>query len=247
VKSHKSPSKLVLGTAQLGLDYGIANKVGKPKYSKAFKILETAWVNGINTFDTAPAYGDSEKLIGEFINNEDGRAERSTIITKLPKRNPNVDLLSFINESINKSRKNLGGQIIDYYLLHNPSEVKDQKIIEALFSLKDKGLIVEPGASVYSVEEAEIAIENGLKVLQVPVNVFDQRFLDDSLLYKFKQKKVTLFARSIFLQGLFFIKPSSLPSFIVEAKPYLELLHSVCEQEGLSIYELALKFISGFP
>jgi len=35
-------SKYALGTVQLGLDYGIANKNGKPDASESIKILQTA-------------------------------------------------------------------------------------------------------------------------------------------------------------------------------------------------------------
>jgi len=43
-------NKLVLGTAQLGLDYGIANKLGKPAENKAFDIMKYAAENGINYY-----------------------------------------------------------------------------------------------------------------------------------------------------------------------------------------------------
>jgi len=61
-------SKLVLGTAQLCLDYGIANKSGKPEENKAFEIMKYAAENGINYFDTAYSYGNSETTIGKFLN-----------------------------------------------------------------------------------------------------------------------------------------------------------------------------------
>ena len=57
--------KIVLGTVQFGMDYGIANVSGQPTKS-VFKILEIAWQHGIRSYDTAPSY-DSEDLLGEFI------------------------------------------------------------------------------------------------------------------------------------------------------------------------------------
>ena len=58
---------LVLGTAQFGSDYGVANKVGKPNKQEIFKILTSAWESGIRKYDTAPDYGPSEAILGEFI------------------------------------------------------------------------------------------------------------------------------------------------------------------------------------
>ena len=60
-------SKITLGTVQFGLDYGIANTDGKPSYEKARDIVATACENGITSFDTAAAYGDSEKVLGQIF------------------------------------------------------------------------------------------------------------------------------------------------------------------------------------
>ncbi len=59
--------KLALGTAQFGLDYGIANRTGKISKNEIFRILEYAYTQGIDTIDTSSNYGESEKIIGEFI------------------------------------------------------------------------------------------------------------------------------------------------------------------------------------
>ena len=53
-------SKLCLGTAQLGMNYGINNETGKPDFSESEKIINTALKGEINLFDTAPEYGNSE-------------------------------------------------------------------------------------------------------------------------------------------------------------------------------------------
>ena len=72
-------SKLTIGTAQFGLNYGVANKIGKIKYSEAKEIINYAEKNNIKTIDTASAYGESEKLLGQIgISDFD-------VITKLPK------------------------------------------------------------------------------------------------------------------------------------------------------------------
>ena len=73
--------KIVLGTVQFGMDYGIANVSGKPTKSEVFKILEIAWQHGIRSYDTAPSY-DSEDLLGEFIKVH-GLKKEANLLTKI--------------------------------------------------------------------------------------------------------------------------------------------------------------------
>jgi spore coat polysaccharide biosynthesis protein SpsF (cytidylyltransferase family) len=77
----KLAPKLVLGTAQLGLSYGIANKYGKPDRADAVDIIKTAIANGTAYIDTARAYGDSEDTIGDVL--KAGWEGRAKIVTKL--------------------------------------------------------------------------------------------------------------------------------------------------------------------
>ena len=60
-------NRLVLGTAQLGTNYGIANRMGKPDFDTAEAIIKTTWDAGIREFDTAQGYGDSEQVLGEVF------------------------------------------------------------------------------------------------------------------------------------------------------------------------------------
>ena len=77
-------NKLVLGTAQLGLNYGIANVIGKPTEKQALEIMKYAVENGINYFDTAHSYGNSEIIIGKFLNFYKNYKNKVNIITKMP-------------------------------------------------------------------------------------------------------------------------------------------------------------------
>lgn len=246
-KINKELTKLVLGTVQLGLDYGIANQDGKPGEEESLELLEKAWAGGITAFDTAPAYGSSESLLGKFIASEKGRSECVTIITKalVPAGAANQKLspTELMKEQLLQSLENLGVNKIDYYLLHNPANMEDPDLMDTLFLLKDQGLIAEPGVSVYSVAEAREAVKRGLRVLQAPVNIFDRRFIDPPLLHWFKEQGATLMARSVFLQGLFFIDPEQLPPGVEKAEPYLKQLRQICQQENITVQEMALKFV----
>ena len=59
-------SKLILGTVQFGLNYGINNTIGKMSEDKVFELLETAYDLGIRTLDTAEAYGNAHSVISNF-------------------------------------------------------------------------------------------------------------------------------------------------------------------------------------
>ena len=60
-------SKLILGTVQFGIPYGINNAAGQVTKEKSFAILDHAYANGITYLDTAAGYGESEAVIGEYL------------------------------------------------------------------------------------------------------------------------------------------------------------------------------------
>ncbi len=236
-------SRIVLGTAQLGSSYGIANKSGKPDQKTAFAILDQAREYGINTFDTAPGYGNSEIIIGKYIKHNDRMNWRPAIITKLPKNRTKLDQKQFIRDQINESRERLGVDTLDYYLIHDPEEVYNEDTLRTLLQYEEKGVIKNVGASVYTLEEAYRSIDYGLNVLQVPLNIFDRRFLHQHFLAHCRRKKVILMARSVFLQGLLFYEPELLPGALGEARDHLLKLRSICKSTGFTISELALNYV----
>ena len=59
--------RLVIGTAQLGMKYGIASRNGQPDIKTSESIIKTAWESGIREFDTAQAYGESEHVLGDIL------------------------------------------------------------------------------------------------------------------------------------------------------------------------------------
>ena len=123
-----TPCRLVLGTAQLGLPYGIANQTGQPDQDVATGIISEAWSQGIREFDTAQGYGDSEDVLGKALY-ELGISSEAKIITKF---HPNLDHLnpSAMSKSLDKSLQLLGVQSLFGIMLHR----------EEMLSLWDKGL-----------------------------------------------------------------------------------------------------------
>lgn len=248
-------SQLTLGTAQLGFNYGVANRNGKPDRRESIKILNIAASHGINCFDTAPSYGDSEEIIGSFIFSCLDFSEPPIIVTKLTSINltGNVTFDSIyylVRDRVIKSIAQLQLEKIPIYLLHRASDIDiyDGFIIESLLRLKNEGLLGLVGVSVYSPEEVEHALESkGLEAIQVPINIFDHRLIRRGLLEQLKEKNFIVFARSVFLQGLFFLDPDKLPPGLEHAREHLRRLRELSYVREISIAKLALTFVRDLP
>ena len=194
-KSLNITEKMVLGTAQFGMDYGIANLNGKLSKDVVFRILACAWERGIRRFDTAPCYG-SEALLGEFIT-ANGIKDEAIVLTKIPSLYGVSDFQTDIITNLESSLKNLGCPI-DVLFFHNPVDsgllLSDLQFFETL--LNDY-LVSTLGVSVYETKEVESLSGCQFELaFQFPFNVLDRRFEQVSM----PQRK--RFARSVFLQGL---------------------------------------------
>jgi aryl-alcohol dehydrogenase-like predicted oxidoreductase len=198
--------QLILGTAQLGLNYGITNITGKPELNESLEIIEYALNNNIDSFDTARAYGNSEYILG--LANK--KYNNLNIITKLdPLSNineytSNENIYKMIDESINTSLKNLNINIIDTLLLHRFDHFHNKIIWNYLLEKKKLNKIKKLGVSIYYVEEAIEALkDNNIEHIQLPINILDnQWFCDDFLQLLEKRTDVIIHCRSILLQGI---------------------------------------------
>ncbi|HDM70386.1 MAG TPA: aldo/keto reductase [Thermotogales bacterium] len=244
-------SKMTLGTAQLGMEYGIANKVGKPDEESAFRILETAWSLGINSVDTAQAYGDSEKMIGSFMEKRNMRFFITTKIPSLTKRKIEVEELEKrIIEDVHRSLNDLKISRIDNLMLHDFQDILrfGDSLIRILEKILKDGLVGNLGVSVYSVDEAEKVMEfDVFTTIQIPFNIFNTEFYLSGTLEKLKSKGFTVFARSVFLQGLFFLKPSELPPSLSSVRIFIEKLRGISERYEMEVNELAIRFVLSHP
>jgi len=251
-------SKMTLGTAQLGVEYGIANKTGKPNLQSAYNILQLAVNEGINTFDTAPSYGDSEEIIGSFLASryEVCMSGKSIlIITKIPKVQCICDqsfqaIYDQVKTSIIRSLKRFNLEQIPICLLHNASDIieYDGKVTRSLIKLKEDRLVKMIGVSVYQPEEVREFLKiKEFDVIQIPINIFDHRLIKEGLLNKLTQRRIVIFARSVFLQGLFFLEPDNLSQHLQLAKEPLRLLRKLSSDLGMCIAELALTFVRDLP
>ncbi len=243
--------RITLGTAQLGSFYGVANMHGQPSLQTAYEILEAACQEGITSFDTAPAYGSSEEILGSFFGSR--RQFSPVFITKLDsvfrQAQDNLhakEVKERLKKSLLASAARLQIERIPVCLMHDPGYMiaAEGTITEALCELKQDGLVEAIGVSVYSPEEVRTFLElDVFDAIQVPFNLFDQRLDREGLLQDLSQKCSAVFARSIFLQGLFFLNPDALPNSVICAAPYLKSLILLATDLGLTIAELAVSYV----
>jgi aryl-alcohol dehydrogenase-like predicted oxidoreductase len=130
--------KIAIGTVQFGLNYGIANINGQTSQFEAKKIINTALKYGIDTLDTAAAYGESEKVLGKIS------IQGFDIITKIPPI-PSIDIngTDWVINNIKQSQDRLQVQNIYGILLHNSADMlgpQGKNIAKGLNIAKSEGL-----------------------------------------------------------------------------------------------------------
>jgi len=231
--------KLALGTAQFGLDYGVANKKGKIAKKEVFKILEYAYSIGIDTLDTAYSYGESENVIGEFTA-KSGR--NFNVISKMPYLNNNSTLT--VKKNCLETLQRLGQSRIYGYLIHKFDNIVFHKedLWNKIISLKQNGLVNKIGVSLYKPEELEFLLDKGITfdIVQIPYNILDQRFKDYFPILK--EKNVTIHVRSVFLQGLFFVETERINTNFKGAKDAVEKVYCISKEYSIPMHSLCLCF-----
>lgn len=240
-------SRLCLGTVQLGMAYGINNVTGRPDLEESRSIVRTALENGITAFDTAPAYGESEKVLGECLGASAGDC---VIISKIPGidwRPGPAAVAAEIRGTIAASLANLTIDRLSICLFHRFEDMsfREGLALRELAVLKDEGLVGKIGASIYSPEEAEACL--GLpacEVIQVPFNLADARLLETAFFRRAKAAGRLILVRSVYLQGLFFKR--ELPAALADFAPFRQALETLAAAEGLSLGEMALRYALSF-
>ncbi|MBL6722801.1 MAG: aldo/keto reductase [Candidatus Margulisbacteria bacterium] len=237
-------SQFVLGAAQLGMNYGITNQTGQPNKKEAFAILDEAVKNGVTTIDTAQAYGNSEEIIGQWLEQNNNKEHHIHIISKW---DANIDIKNKeqLKSSAQTSAKNLGvplwGMMIHDEMYLNHLDV----ILIASKELKNEGVLKYLGASVYSVDAAKKAIMNpDIDFIQVPCNAWDHRMIDSGV-FELAQKNNTLcFVRSVFLQGLLLMNENDAKEILPESFGLSSEWNSLISNSNQTNESMALSFVN---
>ena len=241
--------RLILGTAQLGMNYGIANQTGQPDFKTSESIIKTAWKSGIREFDTAQGYGQSEKVLGRIFKKM-GISGEARVITKFA---PDVDHSdkAILNKALETSMNNLGIESLYGLLLHREDmlDLWEKGLEENLMDIVGIGRVEHIGVSVYSPEKAIQALNmESISMVQLPTSVIDRRFEKDGVFQLAECVGKTIYIRSIYLQGLLLMSYDDLPEHMQFAAPVLSKLALLARDVGLSIIELCTGYAKhAFP
>ena len=194
-------SEVGLGTWQIGADWG----KNFPS-EKALDILTTAVENGTTFFDTADVYGagQSEKFIGEFLKQTDKAIRVATKFGRGGDVFPDSYSKDAMRKSIEGSLSRLGVDALDLLQLHciPTTELQKGDVFDWLRDFKSEGLIKTFGASVESVDEGLLCLEQeGIQSLQVIFNIFRQKLVT-GLLPQAEAKGVGIIVRLPLASGL---------------------------------------------
>lgn len=239
-----------LGTVQLGMDYGLGEHTSKPKKEYAFEVLNSACKHGVNMLDTANNYGDSEKVVGEWLSRIEEK-DRPLIVTKIgPFDHSSPEILKEdILKQTEKCLETLGVSQIDILMVHNFEDYEqDSEIMRDTFAeLKKSGVIRYSALSAYSHNDYRMIAASGFDAVQIPLNVFDWQKIENGEIQAIVDAGMMIFVRSVFLQGLIFLKPEDVEPRMDFCRPYLEKYLNLCEEFSISPAVLAISYVLSVP
>jgi len=244
----RSYDRLILGTAQWGLCYGVSNTQGMTSGEEVKKILKKAHVSKISFLDTAPDYGESESKIGV------SGGQDFKVITKIPKLSEypaSIDKVNELRFSFEKSIESLNRKCVYGLLFHDPIDlIKDTQgiLLREVNKLKKNNRVKKIGVSVYTGEQIDSILDIFLPdIVQVPLNILDQRLFHSGHLKKLNALGIEVHARSVFLQGLLHIPIEKLPKFFKPIEHLLINVQSAAVKQEMSINQASLSFVRDMP
>jgi len=226
-------ANIVLGTVQFGMNYGIANTLGQPSFESVCEILKAAADGGVKTIDTAAGYGESERVLGRALA-ELGLAKHFTLVSKVlfVKDKTPESAEKLIEESVVNSLKNLRLEQLPVCLFHMEPDLVYLPILE---KLKAKGMIGNCGVSVDVAVPADI---NKVKFVQLASNLLDHRH--DAFLES-KPDDTTVWARSVYLQGLLLLPEEKITGGLKQVIPYRHKFEAIARESGITMNELCFR------
>ncbi len=240
--------RLGLGAVQFGMDYGITNRNGHVAQATVREILDAASVVGVNYLDTAPLYGSSETVLGHC------GADRFAVVSKTPRfsNGCGVENASALKQSARNSLKKLQAEKLHGLLAHHAPNLLDlngDTLWTAMRELRDEGLTAKIGASVYAGSDIDALLDryHDLDLIQLPINILDQRLLLGGQIERLVERGVEIHVRSVFLQGLLLLPPTEMPSHLTRLTPWLERWHAAAAAAGLSPMKAAFAFVKAIP
>tara|TARA_E500000178_G_scaffold344230_1_gene392132 strand:- start:9459 stop:10814 length:1356 start_codon:yes stop_codon:yes gene_type:complete len=233
-------SKISLGTAQVGLDYGINNSKGMMNSKNLKAIINYSNLMGIRNIDTAFSYGESESKLGNV------GVKNFKITSKVP--HVFSSQKNHIKKFLMTSLKRLKIKKLECLMIHDPYTLKNKgnlmKIFNEMLKLKSINLIQKIGVSITDFSDLDFLIKNSpVDVIQVPFNILDQRIKKKFFLEKLEKKNIEIEVRSVFLQGLLFKKKSDIKKMFKKSKYNWDKLNFFFKYDKFSKFSYMLNYV----
>ena len=237
---------IVLGTAQFGLTYGVANKTGQLSRELAAETVAIARRGGISTLDTAIAYGQSESVLGAV-----GVGDMQ-VMTKLPPLPPGcVDVDGWVEGQVVGSLDRLRVSHLHGLSFHRPEQLlegKGRELYGAARSLQARGIVEKIGISIYQPEDLQrLLVDYRFDMVQAPCSFFDRRMLASGWLDRLDKMGCELHARSVFLQGLLLMAASERPHHFQRWQALLGHWDAWLADVGLTALQASLRYVLSVP
>jgi len=231
-------NKFILGTVQMGLNYGVNNYSGKISFADSCEILTKAYEQGIKVLDTAEAYGNAHEVIGDF--HKLHSSVKFKVITKIPHGVPFEE----ITERVKRYCQDLNVENLEVLMFHSyESYLQNKHNLTALEELQKKGLIKNIGVSVYTNEQIkELLNDNKISVVQLPFNMLDNETLRGEYISLLKEKGKIVHTRSAFLQGLFFKEAVEGNETYRALSDEIDMIKNIAKKENTTVTNLALSY-----
>lgn len=219
---------LVVGTALFGLNYGLSEKKNRVNDKTLRALLDFCEENSIYCLDTSPGYGDAEDRIASYLRDKKNNSILPfRIITKTPSFGEN-DSYQKIYNSFRASAESFKEKLPENtrldLLCHKPDGLigaNRNDVYSVLNKLRSEGLVDRIGISVYTMEQITGFEKDWvLDLVQLPINIVDQRFERSLLVRDLRAKGTEIHARSIFLQGLLLKAVSELPEYFLVGRRF---------------------------
>jgi aryl-alcohol dehydrogenase-like predicted oxidoreductase len=225
------------------MEYGIANRAGRPSPQQAEELIAEAWSQGIRVFDTAAAYGDSESVLGAGLRRCGVQAEALVVTKVSPRLDPQDE--EGVKRSVEESCRRLGTERLWGVLLHREEwlDCWDGGVGRALRGLRDHGRVSHLGVSVYSAEAAQRALRIAeVDLVQVPCSAWDQRMSEAGVLAAARSGDKLCMVRSIYLQGLLTMPVDLVQERLPRARKAAGVWRRMAESRGVAPVQLAMRF-----
>ena len=240
-------TKLALGTVQFGMDYGINSGI-KVEQNEVLKIVNLARKSGITLIDTAQLYGSSEKVLGN-VNTVDfdivtkSRAFEQDII--------NENEANLVINDLDHSLKLLKQKSLYAFLVHHGEDLLKpggEMIFNKLQILKEQGLVKKIGFSAYIDNQLIKIIERfDIDIIQLPMNILDNRLINNGLLNKLFSRGIEIHTRSVFLQGLLLMDMDKRPKYFDRWSKLWKFWYEWLTDNKLSPLEASIRYMISKP